>query len=327
MEPILSKQQIADLLMAIKAGQVPLDLDEDDRGERFLACRPVNLFQLEQRRKAQSRIQNLDIILDSFCRNYSISLSNQLLRNFVITRTSMETCQYQEYLAKRKVFGAIGILNIMPLPLNSLIVFNRQLSYSMIEIMLGASSELDTLHLDRPLTTIEMSILKSAMRDACLDLDKAFRPLTDILRSSLVKVENNSRMVTITEPESEVVVGTFHVKVDDLTGEIDLVFPALTLAPLREKLVELLMVDVTTRDTWKEALEKALQRTTVDIIAQSGSITLTVEKILRLKTGDIIQLDYNPNSPLRVLVEDQIKFTARPGTSNGRKAISITGVA
>lgn len=326
MEPILSKQQISDLLAAIKAGKVPLDLDEDDRRERFLDCRPVDLFQISARKEDQIRIPNFDIILDTFCRNYSISLTNQLQRTFTIARISMESCEYQEYLARRKNPGSIGMLSLLPLQHNALLVFDRQLSYSMIEVMLGASTQLDPLQLDRPLTTIELSILKTAMRDACLDIDKAFRPLTN-LSTNLVKIENNTRLVSITSPESEVLVGSFHVKVDDLSGEIDLVFPSITLDPLRDKLRELLMVDVTTRDTWRKELENALQRSTVNIVAQSGAITLTIEKILNLQMGDIIQLDYDPNSPLRILVEDQVKFNARPGTSNGRKAISITGVA
>ena len=325
MEPILTKQQIADLLAAIRTGKVPLDLDDDGQ-DHFLHCTPIDLFHQTQRKEEQARIPNFDIILDNFCRNYSISLTNQLQRNFSITRTSMESCEYQEYLAKRKNPGAIGMLSMSPLLHNSLLVFDRQLSYSMIEVMLGASTELDPLQLDRALTTIELSILKTTMRDACMDIDKSFKPLVN-LRSSLVKVENNTRLISITEPEAEVLVGTFHLKVEDLSGEIDLVFPAMTLDPLREKLRELLMVDVTTRDSWKESLENALKQTAVDIVAQSGTVTLAIDKILKLKEGDIIQLDYDPNTPLKILVEEQAKFTAIPGTSNGKRAIRITGIA
>jgi len=325
-EPILTKQQIADLLAAIKAGKVPLDLEEDEGQERFLDCEPIDLFQLGQHKEKRSRIPNLDIILDNFSSNYSISLTNQLQRTFTITRTAIDSFEYKAYLEKRKAPGAIAMLHMPPLLHPSLLVFDRQLSYSMIEVMLGASGELDPLYLDRPLTTIELSILKTVMRDACIDIDKAFRPLID-LKSHLVKIENSARLVSIAEPESEVLVTTFQLEVDDLSGEVDLVFPVMSLDPLREKLRELLMVDVTTRDSWRESLEEALQYTTVDLIAQSGTVTLTIEKILQMGEGDIIPLDYDPNSPLKILVEDQLKFNAIPGTSNGRKAVSITGVA
>ncbi|MFV0438993.1 MAG: flagellar motor switch protein FliM [Desulfopila sp.] len=325
MEPILSKQQISDLLGAIKAGKVSLDLDDDKGQERFLDCKSIDLFNLGQRKENQERLPNFDIILDNFCRNYSISLTNQLQRTFTITRTSIETCQYREYLARHKSPGAIAMLQMTPLLHNSLLVFDRKLSYSMIEVMLGASSKLDPLHLDRPLTTIELSILKTVMGDACIDIDKAFKPVTD-LKSNLLKMENNTRLVSITDSESEVLVGTFHLKVDDLSGEIDIVFPAASLSPLHEKMAGLLMVDISTRDSWKESLKDALQQTAVDLIAQSGTVTLTIEKVLQMREGDIIQLGYDPNAPLKILVEDRVKFTAIAGTSNGRKAISITGV-
>lgn len=325
MEPILSKQEIADLLAAIRAGKVSLDLGDDRGAKAFLECEPLNLFEMAQRKEDQVRIPNFDIILDNFCRNYAVSLTNHLQRTFTIDRISMEACEYQEYLAKRKNPGSIGLLSLSPLPYSSKIIFDHQLSYSMIEVMLGASSELDPLHLERPLTTIELSIIKTVMSDACHDINKAFAPLIK-LNSNLAKVENNPRLASITDPESEVMVGTFHVRVDDLSGEIDLVIPAMTLDPLREKLRELLMLDVSTRDAWKETLQSELQSTIVDIIARSGTITLTVDSILRLKTGNIIPLDYDPNSPLKVLVENQPKFNAMPGTVNGKKAISITGI-
>ena len=39
-----------------------------------------------------------------------------------------------------------------------------------------------------------------------------------------------------------------------------------------------------------------------------------------------IREDVRWDRPLKVLVEDSLKFFAKPGTHNGRKAISLTGV-
>jgi flagellar motor switch protein FliM len=62
------------------------------------------------------------------------------------------------------------------------------------------------------------------------------------------------------------------------------------------------------------------------IIAQSGTITLPLNEVLSLKKGDIIPLHYDPNSPLKVLVENNLKFFATPGIYAGKRAISLTGV-
>jgi flagellar motor switch protein FliM len=324
-EPILKKQEISDLLAAIRAGKVSLDLEDDHRQHEFLDSKPLNLFDIAHRSITDTRIPNLDIIIDSFSRNYGIALTNKLQRSFSLQRTGLETYTFQEFLAKRKNPGAIGVLNLQALVHSALMIFDSRLSFSMIEIMLGASADIDPLQLDRELTTIELTILKTAMVEACANLNKAFKPLID-LQSSLLKVEKNVRLVSIVEPESEVLVATFTLKMDELAGEVDLLFPVAALDPLRDKLRDLLSVNITTQDSWKDLLRDEVMKTAATIVAQSGVVTLSIDAILRLKNGDIIPLDYDPNSPLKILVEDQLKFFARPGTTNGKKAISITGV-
>ncbi len=324
MESILKKSEIVDLLSAIREGKVSLDLEERAQSA-FLACSPINLFQLARPDREQFRIPNFDIIMDIFCRLYATSLTNQLQRTFSITRVALETFEFQKFMADKNQPGGIGILDMPPLKHGALIIIDPKLSFSMIEIMLGASSDLESPQLDRRLTTIELTILKTILTDACRDLNKAFSQLLD-LRTSLIKLENNARLVSIVDPEAEVIVATLLVKVGEYSGEIDLVFPYATLEPLRDLLRELLNISTTTRGTWQDVLEEEVQDIPAIITAQSGTITLSVKQLLNTEIGDILYLNYDPNAPLKVLVEEKMKFSATPGTHNGQKAISLTGV-
>lgn len=324
MEPILNKKEIADLLAGIRNGRISLDLD-DDTQEAFLPCSPVNLFQLARPDKEEFRIPNLDIILDVFCRLYATSLTNQLQRTFSITRISLQSFEFQKFMADKSMPGAIGILDMAPLKYGSLIIVDPKLSFSMIEIMLGASSDIESLELTRRLTTIELNILKTLLTDACTDLNKAFSQIVE-LKTNLIKLENNARLVSIVEPEAEVIVGTLLVKVGEHEGEIILVFPFATLEPLRDLLKEILTFQSTTSSSWQTVLEDEIEEVPVTLSAQSGKIGMSVESILNMKEGDIINIDYNPNNPLKVLIEEKVKFSAIPGTHDGQKAISITEI-
>lgn len=324
MDPILKKSEITDLLNAIRDGKVSLDLDDNEQNS-FLACSPLNLFQLARPDREQFRIPNFDIIIDVFCRSYATSLTNQLQRTFSITRTALETFEFQKFMADKNQPGGIGILDMPPLKHGALIIIDPKLSFSLIEIMLGASSDLESPQLDRRLTTIELTILKTILTDACRDLNKAFFQLLD-LDTTLIKLENNARLVSIVEPEAEVIVGTLLVKVGEYSGEIHLVFPYATLEPLRDLLRELLNISTTSRGTWQDVLEDEVLEIPAGITAQSGIITLSVNQILNMELGDILSLDYDPSAPLKVLVEEKVKFSAIPGTNNGKKAISLTGI-
>ncbi len=325
MEQILSKDQISELLIAIKSGQVSTDLQGEGDSIDGANVKPLDLFQLGSGNDNQQRIPNFDIILDDFAQNFSITLTNQLQRNFTIKRTAIETFEFQEYLASQKDAGAIGVLSLDPLKNGALMLLNSELCFSLIEIMLGASTEMAPLQLDRKPTTIELNVLKSTMLKACQDIDKSLEQVIE-LKTAVLKVESNPRLVSIAEPDAEVLVGSFTVSVGDLSGKFDMVFPVSTLDPVREKLRDLLTVKTVKQSGWYSVLVNELEQMTTTIVAQSGTVTMPVRKVMKLRKGDIINLNYDPNSPLKILVEDNHKFFATPGTISGKKAIHLTGV-
>lgn len=323
-EPLLNKAEIADLLAAIRDGRVPLDGEEGD-AEGFLTCSPLDLFNLERSQKEQSRIPNLDIIIDAFCRLYGTSLTNQLQRTFSIERKVLDSFEFQAFMADKSQPGAIGILEMAPLVTGALIIYDPKLSFSMLEIMLGASAELESPELDRRLTTIELNILKGTISDAGKDLDRAFSQVTE-LSTSLIKLENNPRLVSIVEPEAEVIVCSMQVKVADYSGMIHLIFPLTTLEPLRDLLKELLKIKTTGKSSWQEVIESEVKHISLDVVAQSGTLEMKVADVLNLKEGDVLELGYDLHSPVKVLVENCPKFLAMSGTHNGNRAISLTEI-
>lgn len=325
MEPILTKEQIAELLVAIKSGQVSTDLQGEGDFVDDANVSPLNLFDLGTGGDTQQRIPNFDIILDNFAQNFAITLTNQLQRNFTITRTTIESHTFQEYLVSQKEAGAIGALSLDPLKNGALMVLDGELCFSLIEIMLGASTEMAPLRPNRKPTKIELNVLKSTMHKACGDINKALEQVI-IVETSILKVESNPRLVSIAEPDDEILVGTFTIKVGDLSGKFDMVFPVATLDPVREKLRDLLTVKTVKQSGWHDIFMNEIEHMSTTIIAQSGTVTMPVHKVMKLQVGDVININYDPNSALKVLVEESHKFFAVPGTVSGKKAIHLTGV-
>jgi len=324
-EPILKKEDISNLLSAINEGEISINLDEKDHQPTALSCTPINLFKLTQPESKQFRIPNLDIILDIFCRTYSTSLTNALQRTTSITRLSLDSIEFKDLFKDKSNLGASGIIDMAPLKHGALVILDPKLSFSLIEIMLGASNDLNPLQMDRKLTTIELIILKPLFVNSCNDMSKAFSQLID-MNTTLIKLENNPRLLSIVDPEAEVIVTTLHVKAGELSGEMRLVFPFVTLEPLRALLKELLVVSKINKSSWRQVMEEEALEMSAVLTAQSGTIDLTVSELLNLQEGDILSLNYDPGKPLTVLVEDQPTFIAVPGTHNGKKAISLTSM-
>lgn len=328
-EPILTKAEIAELLAAIKAGKISTDLVEQGRppSRHAQVSTQLDLIRTYERSRisGEMRIPNLDIVLDNFGRRFSTTLTNAMLRNFSIEREEIATTDFQQSLVDLKGQGAVGIYGLSPLKHGCLFHFDNLLAFTLLELMLGSSQSSESLALERGLTTIEIAILKTVLTDLCNELRHVMRPVVD-LEVQLAKVENNFRLVNIVEPEVEVLVTPFTIRLaGEVCGRMRLIIPYLTLEPLRDKFKALVTISQAAANTWTDLIARESLEMENHIVARSGLINMTIRTILDLQPGDIVDLQYNPEQPLTILVEDHPLFLAIAGERNGKKAFHVTG--
>lgn len=321
MERILSKDEIAELLSAVRAGEIAVE-GEISTSRKSSKANKLDLVFSHTSRKY--KFDNLDIVLDTFARNYGISLTNSLQHSTLVKRDTIEAHEFEGFLQRLSGHEAIAIIGLDPLRWGGLVIFNDAFSFYLVEKLLGGNADAQQTLPNRPLTAIERSVLKRSFDDACVDLEKAFLPL-ETLKSSLIKVESNPRLVNIVPPDTQVIVCRFTIKVRQMTGEIRLAIPVPSLEPLRAKLRDQMgPLNKRTDQNWQKQLEEALTEMETDISVQLAQIALPVRDILNFQVGDIIDLGRDPSAPLSVLVEGKPKFIARAGAVKGKKAIRLT---
>ncbi len=323
-EPLLNKQEVANLIAALKDGEISFsDEEAKNQKNRKRAAMAIDLFNLTKLvGREQTRIPNLDIIIDIFCKIYTTTLTNKLQRTFNVQRNFMETMLYEEFMASKGKSGTIGVFNLPPLPTGALAVFDQKLSFNLLEIMLGASTEIESPTLDRRLTTLELNVIRGPFNDFCPDMVKAFSQVGRI-KASLEKLESNARLISITKPDEEVIAVTLQVSVREELGNIHIIFPVTTLDPLREQLKELLKISSQKGSRWREVFTEQLQKLPMTVSAQSGEFTMSVRELLQIKKGDVLEINYDLNQPLKIMVEGCHKFNAIAGTHNENKAVSL----
>ncbi len=322
MERILSKDEIAELLSAVKHGEIETGDDLADPGVHHGVKR---LDLVGGPGLGRWKIPNLDLIFESIGRNYGISLTNRLQRPVTVKYGSSDSLEFEDCLQGTPEHSAIGIMDLSPLRSGGLVVFDSTLSFMLLELLLGGGIDGKVTALQRPMTSIEANLLKGLMDSLCPDLQKAFDPVQRV-QSQIIKIESNPRLVSIVNPEAGVLVVRFTVCIEELTGSMFLVFPHTTLDPLREKLRDsALSADLKHNDSWPRFLRAGVTDLEADLSAQLGVVTLRVRDILNFQAGDVIDLGCPPDAPLKVKVEGKTKFLAVAGARNGSKAIRITG--
>lgn len=334
MEKILSKEEIADLLSAVRHGEIPLDQESHEPEQRSagtsggrtakkLVAEEWNLFHADG--PEGWKLPNYDLVLDGFAHNFAMSLSTRFQRAVSIKLDAMESMVFEALLQRLSGRGAIGILQIEPLSGGGLVIFDEQLSFSLVEIVLGGSADQEITAPDRTMSAIELNVLREVIESACPELDKGFKQFQEV-KSALVKVVSNLRLLHFVQPDAGVVAARFRVTIDNLEGDIILVIPHASLEPLQRlqqsKAVPLSAMQNT---KWRNLVCDELEHMPVEIEAQLATLSLRVRDILNFQVGDVVELDCDPDTPLQVRVEGRPKFLAMAGVQGGKKAIRVLG--
>ncbi len=328
MERILNQEEIDELLSAFEEGQIDTELDTGGRppagsvsggGKRVLS---IDLIRGQN--YSRWRIANLDIIFNSFARYYSIALSNSLQQGVTVSRGEVVSRFFEDVIVEQEKAGLLGVVSLEPLKGNGLLVFDKSLCFGMVEVMLGMPGANEYKVFDREVSAIEANLLRSLMSEGCRVFNRAFSPLEE-LGTSIVRVETNSRLISILAPETEVIQVGFSVQMGALQGNIHMIIPYFSLEPFKEKLRNegLQLLEEKQAPNWSRHLEKEIKDMEMQVSAVWGEAFLTVQEILGLRKGDVISIDYDDAAPVKVLAGQKPKFSARPGVKNGKKVVRI----
>ncbi len=321
MERILSKEEIADLLSAVRHGEVEIEASLDETPGAADVSR-VDLFRSQG--PENWKLPNFDLVLEAFARNYAVSLANRLQRSATVKLAGFESMYFDSLLQKLTGRGAIGIVELDPLRGSGMVIFDETISYALVELVLGGSSEAKTIP-ERAMTAIELNVIRDVIADSCPDLNKSFIQLQEI-SAQLVKVESNLRLLSHIATDAGVLVAHYQVTLDSTEGEITLVLSHSALEPLVEKQRERAMpMSAVRASQWHQSILGELDMMEVEVEAQLAQITLRVRDILNFQVGDVIDLNCGPDSPFKLLVEGRPKFKGIAGVQARKKAILVTG--
>ncbi len=326
MEKILSKEEIADLLSAVRHGEIDVEsvgAETALAGETAVKAEHCNLFRVDG--PDSWKLKNYDLILDGFARNYALSLSTRFQRTAQMKLEAMESMAFEHLLQRLSGRGAIGVLQLEPLSGGALLIFDERLSFSLVEMVLGGSADHEMHIPERSMSAIELNVIRDVLSSSCPELNKGFQQLQNI-DAALVEVVSNLRLLNFVGPEVGVVAAKFKVTIESLEGDITLVVSHQTLEPLQRKQQQKAVpVSAVQNSKWQALVGGELEHMEVELEALLATLSLRVRDILNFQVGDVIELDCKPDSPLKLMVEQRPKFFGMAGLQSGKKAIRVLG--
>lgn len=322
MERILSQEEIAELLSAVNHG----DAGTDSQPIKIDSAPTVRRLDLTQTHAAnQLRINNFDRFVDSFARNYSATLTKRLRQPLTIERSSMKAGDCATLLKSFPVAAAIGVFKVEPFRGRVLLVLDADLSFELIEILLGGGNRYRKNQPDRPLTDIELNILRELVSQAALAISRSIDDQPDV-QIRLSEFFSNSRPLPNFPAVTMTVAASLEVNLAESRGKMHLVLPTSILEPLRDRVLTGHEQYQGHTGIWGVNLRKNLNTVPLKISAELGQIELTVQDFINFQVGDTIDLPWKTAENLMVRIEDRLKFRGLVGVRNGNKAVRISGL-
>jgi flagellar motor switch protein FliM len=269
----------------------------------------------------------LQLVHETFARQFSTILSSTLRILSPVTVTAIEQRTYDEYVSPMPSPTSISILTVDPLPGKGILHLPQQAAMEVVDRLLGGPG--GDRHPTRPLTEIELGVLRGLLERVVAELDYAFESFIEV-RTSIAGSESNPQFAQVAGLSDMVVVGTYAVTIGERSWEASLGFPFMMLEPALEAYTE----SKRTRDVDAAELTRAaemvrlqLGEAPVDVVAQFGTVTLSADDIVSLRPGDVLPLRHRVDAPLTVLVGGVPCFRAMPGRSGRRLAAMVVGEA
>lgn len=310
MAEVLSQGEIDALLSALSSGDVePENIEPKDEDKQ-----KVKQYDFKSPQKfSKDHIRTLEKVHDNFARIISNFLTGQLRKSVKVNVLNVEQVPYEEFIRSIPNPTILTYFKLHPLQGNVLMEINPAFAFQILDILLGGSG--DKVVFNKDLTDIEKNIISRVCKETISHLELAWSEIMEVTPEFDILETNPTANQTLA-PNEPVALISFSVEVGKDTTYINLCIPYLSI----EKLLDKLIVQYWLRSTQEEdeddvteILKEKLQPVDLEIKAELGKTEIKVEEFLELVIGDVIKLDSKTTDPVKVYVEDELCYIAKPG--------------
>jgi flagellar motor switch protein FliM len=318
MDKVLSQEEINALFSVMSSENPSIVGPQDHRPEP----RDVATYDFHRAdRISQDQLRSIHLLHEHFGQDFASSLS-AYLRNYVdINLVSVDQISYASFtksLSDPTLFVSLGM---HPMDGNIAMELNPSLVFPMIDMILGGPG--CALSENRNLTEIELSIIEGVIKLAMRDLQNAWRSIME-MNFFLDGKGTKAQMFQIISPAEEVIAVNLELKTGEFSGAMNLCMPTRLLKQLRNKFDQ--QWSVRRQKASSSEAERILGLMKAVPVSLSGEIRnskLTVDDVLKISTGDVIELNERIGDPIFLCVGGIPKFLGKIIQRRGKKAFEI----
>jgi len=270
---------------------------------------------------SREHVRTLQICFETYARSCGTLLTTRLRAVSSMTLASIEQLTYDEFTASLDNPTVLAVVTIEPLAGTVVMELSSAAAMTAIDHMLGGPGGPQP---ERPLTEVEMPLLRGLLERMLGELRYGFETLVDI-SPKLREIEYNAQFLRAHQPGDAVVVASFDMKigVEECLASICLPFTSILTVLEKQETIELTAVERTIRNNSHRNLTAGLSAAPIDVAVRFQPIRMRTDDIVDLRPGDVVSLGHPTSTPLEVTVNQTVFAHAVPGNQGARLACLV----
>ena len=278
-------------------------------------------------RFSKEQMRAVELVHEDLSERLTTSLPTFLRTNVRPRLVHIEQGRFHDFLKDFLPNNLFHMITLAPLPGHMVLTISLNVSYLILEQRLGGKVE--GSFVDRPLTEIDQSLLRGLVEHMLGDMKGAWSKVVS-LEPSLDDSTINQHWVQMMMGNERVINLTIEISIQGVTGTMSLFIPYRMLKPI----VNVLNPHIWIAGRKEQQLDPVARQMAIQTVMKAsvlvkailGNADLTLEDMMNLSIGDVIELDKKIDSPLDVYVANKKQFYARVGRTRQNLGVQITGV-
>lgn len=274
------------------------------------------------------RLPMLDIVFDRTVQMLTESFLHLTSTEVQVQLEDVSYARFQDFMNEPPEVPVIAIVRAVEWDQSFLMMINGDLVFTMVEILLGGALGNDSKRQGearRP-TAIELQLTNRIFKLISERLAEAFEQIAEV-EFRVERLEMNTQFAAITRTTSACVRSRFRLDIAKARGELQVVFPYLTLEPVKEALTQMFVGDQFGGDrSWNRHFEKALVQTELDFNAVLHQQMTTLAEVMSWKAGQTITFESEAETDVRFMLENMEFFRGPMGRKGSRIAAQVEDI-
>jgi len=325
MAEVLSQSQIDALLSAAFSGEslTPTEDKKKEGGEQGYRKYDFN----SPRKFTKDRIKMLNGIFDNYARVINTRINGLLHATCEVEVESVEEQRYYEFanaLTEGSVL-AVSHLNMKGVNDNEPVLFyvTTMAMVSMMDRLMGGDGQIDSDFPDDYIyTNLDLRLYENLMRDFISVMGSSWDNYVQ-LEFEYERTEVNPTLVQMLGLDETVVLVDMTLKFNNCDGRMSICLPGMMLTNIFGTMNAANLGRRSQTEDSSEIIFDHIRGSDLEIVAELGRTTLSLQDIYDLNVGDVIDIGHKKDSPVFLRIGGHRWFDGLMGKSDKMTAIKI----